>query len=578
MLGQLNVCEDVQDERPTLTSSCYIESEENKDTENNVGDMTDVDNELDLKSDYPTDCGKFHETQAVISAIKKVSTIRMFVKNILPYKSLRNVKDKIGKPLYLTEKILYAHLKDPVKQDIIERNVSFIKLTPDRAAMQNTTAQLATPEFISSVLKRVDNLIETKTVGVENLKRANSNNEEVFSHLKTASAKYGVGFWHLGSGIIHQIISEIYAFPGLLMVGTHSHTLNDGGLDDLCIGVNGADAVEATANFPRESKCPKNAILKVADSLTVKGGTGAVIEYHGTGVDNTSCTGNNHFLYTIHFLKYFEFFDLFTDIFKPLRGAPLCASAVCTAQTKSSVTGPNESIIVPGFPKPNGLPQPNPFDGPERDLVNFPRMVRLENPVKTRYLFVPEKWFEMFYKKTGVTGPYVLAAGVLNYLLSKEIWVVDHDFPYVFATMGVFYVGWKKFGTLLADLIDKEIDEYEKSCYADRTMEIFGLRETIKHQKTEIWRTGAQKHLIQSKRENVAIQLETIHRERTLQAYNQVKRRLDYHVDLANLTRTVQHRIMIKWVVDNVLMSMTIEQEKKTINKCILDLKELAAK
>ncbi|CAH1726763.1 ATP synthase subunit b, mitochondrial [Aphis gossypii] len=260
------------------------------------------------------------------------------------------------------------------------------------------------------------------------------------------------------------------------------------------------------------------------------------------------------------------------------RVAPLCANAVRTTQTKPAVATTNESIIVPGFPKPNGQPQPNPYDGPERDLVNFPRMVRLEEPAKTRYLFVPEEWFEVFYKKTGVTGPYVLAAGVTTYLLSKEIWVVEHEFPYVLATIGLFYVGWKKFGTSLAAFLDKEIDEYEASCNAGRKSEIDGLKETIEHQKKEIWRTEAQKHVIQAKRENVALQLEAIYRERALQAYNQVKRRLDYQLDLANLTRTVQQRHMVNWIIENVLKSLTNEQEKQSFKKCMTDLQALAAK
>ncbi|XP_060861451.1 probable aconitate hydratase, mitochondrial [Metopolophium dirhodum] len=261
----------------------------------------------------------FFKPQVVYSAIRKVSTMSIFDKNILPYEkmesNLKIVKDKIGKPLSLTEKILYSHLEDPAKQDI-KRGVSYLQLRPDRVAMQDATAQMAMLQFMSSGLKRVavpttihcDHLIEAQTGGVEDLKRANVDNEEVFSYLKTASAKYGVGFWRPGSGIIHQIILENYAFPGLLMVGTDSHTPNGGGLGGLCIGVGGADAVDVMANFPWELKCPKiigvhltgkmkgwttpkDVILKVADILTVKGGTGAVIEYHGPGVDNISCTG-----------------------------------------------------------------------------------------------------------------------------------------------------------------------------------------------------------------------------------------------------------------------------------------------
>lgn len=153
-----------------------------------------------------------------------------------------------------------------------------------------------------------DHLIEAQIGGDQDLKRAKDINKEVYNFLKTAGAKYGVGFWNPGSGIIHQIILENYAFPGLLMIGTDSHTPNGGGLGCLCIGVGGADAVDVMANIPWELKCPKvigvkltgelkgwtspkDIILKVAGILTVKGGTGAIVEYFGPGVDSISCTG-----------------------------------------------------------------------------------------------------------------------------------------------------------------------------------------------------------------------------------------------------------------------------------------------
>lgn len=182
--------------------------------------------------------------------------------------------------------------------------------------MQDATAQMAMLQFISSGLKRVavpstihcDHLIEAQVGGEQDLARAKDINKEVYNFLSTAANKYGVGFWKPGSGIIHQIILENYAFPGLLIIGTDSHTPNGGGLGGLCIGVGGADAVDVMANIPWELKCPKvigvkltgklsgwtspkDVILKVADILTVKGGTGAIVEYHGPGVDSISCTG-----------------------------------------------------------------------------------------------------------------------------------------------------------------------------------------------------------------------------------------------------------------------------------------------
>lgn len=237
----------------------------------------------------------------------------------LPYEKLNSnleiVKKRLNRPLTLSEKVLYSHLDDPQNQDIV-RGTSYLRLRPDRVAMQDATAQMAMLQFISSGLPRVavpstihcDHLIEAQIGGAEDLARAKNINEEVYRFLASAGQKYGVGFWKPGSGIIHQIILENYAFPGLLMIGTDSHTPNGGGLGGLCIGVGGADAVDVMANIPWELKCPKvigvhlsgkisgwtspkDVILKVADILTVKGGTGAIVEYYGKGVDSISCTG-----------------------------------------------------------------------------------------------------------------------------------------------------------------------------------------------------------------------------------------------------------------------------------------------
>lgn len=249
----------------------------------------------------------------------KVALSRFDTDVYLPYeklqKNVETVKKRLGRPLTLSEKILYGHLDDPAHQEI-ERGVSYLRLRPDRVAMQDATAQMAMLQFISSGLPRVavpstihcDHLIEAQIGGEQDLARAKDFNAEVYKFLSTAGAKYGVGFWKPGSGIIHQIILENYAFPGLLMIGTDSHTPNGGGLGGLCIGVGGADAVDVMANIPWELKCPKvigvhltgkisgwtspkDIILKVADILTVKGGTGAIVEYHGAGVESISCTG-----------------------------------------------------------------------------------------------------------------------------------------------------------------------------------------------------------------------------------------------------------------------------------------------
>ncbi|KAJ3349497.1 Aconitate hydratase mitochondrial [Allomyces javanicus] len=225
------------------------------------------------------------------------------------------VKDRLQHPLTLAEKIVYGHLDDAKNQDIA-RGSSYLRLRPDRVACQDATAQMALLQFMSAGLPTVavpttvhcDHLIEAQKGGDKDLPRAAEINKEVYDFLATCSAKYGIGFWKPGSGIIHQIILENYAFPGGLMIGTDSHTPNAGGLGMVAVGVGGADAVDVMANIPWELKCPKvigvkltgkmngwtsakDVILKVAGILTVKGGTGAIVEYFGPGVDSLSCTG-----------------------------------------------------------------------------------------------------------------------------------------------------------------------------------------------------------------------------------------------------------------------------------------------
>merc|ERR1711992_115446 len=253
------------------------------------------------------------------SRVANVAMSKFDENSTMPYeklvKNLEIVKGRLNRPLTLSEKILYSHLDEPATQDIV-RGESYLRLRPDRVAMQDATAQMAMLQFISSGLPKVavpstihcDHLIQAQIEGQKDLERAKDLNKEVYNFLATAGAKYGVGFWKPGSGIIHQIILENYAFPGLLMVGTDSHTPNGGGLGGLCIGVGGADAVDVMADIPWELKCPKvigvkltgklsgwtspkDVILKVAGILTVKGGTGAIVEYHGPGVDAMSCTG-----------------------------------------------------------------------------------------------------------------------------------------------------------------------------------------------------------------------------------------------------------------------------------------------
>ena len=222
----------------------------------------------------------------------------------------------VDKPLTLTEKILYAHLDEGLASKHYERGKSYVDFRPDRVAMQDATAQMALLQFMQAGKQKVavpstvhcDHLIQAKAGAEEDLNTARHTNAEVYDFLASVSNKYGIGFWKPGAGIIHQVVLENYAFPGGMMIGTDSHTVNAGGLGMIAIGVGGADAVDVMAGMPWELKmpkligvkltgklngwtAPKDIILKVAGILTVKGGTGAVVEYFGEGARNISCTG-----------------------------------------------------------------------------------------------------------------------------------------------------------------------------------------------------------------------------------------------------------------------------------------------
>ncbi|NCT18018.1 MAG: aconitate hydratase [Flavobacteriaceae bacterium CG_4_8_14_3_um_filter_34_10] len=229
---------------------------------------------------------------------------------------VEKARNLVGKPLTLTEKILYTHLWDGSPSKIFTRGKDYVDFAPDRIACQDATAQMALLQFMQAGKDRVavpttvhcDHLIQAKSGAFEDLKRANDSSKEVFDFLESVSNKYGIGFWRPGAGIIHQVVLENYAFPGGLMIGTDSHTVNAGGLGMVAIGVGGADAVDVMAGMPWELKFPKligvkltgklngwtaskDVILKVAGILTVKGGTGAIVEYFGEGAKNLSCTG-----------------------------------------------------------------------------------------------------------------------------------------------------------------------------------------------------------------------------------------------------------------------------------------------
>lgn len=231
-------------------------------------------------------------------------------------KRIGEARKHLNRPLTLTEKILYSHLWEQDASQGYSRGVDYVNFAPDRIACQDATAQMALLQFMQAGKPKVavpttvhcDHLIQAKEGAVSDLKSANTASAEVFQFLESVSNKYGIGFWKPGAGIIHQVVLENYAFPGGMMIGTDSHTVNAGGLGMVAIGVGGADAVDVMAGMPWELKfpkligvkltgslngwtAPKDVILKVAGILTVKGGTGAIIEYFGPGAEAMSCTG-----------------------------------------------------------------------------------------------------------------------------------------------------------------------------------------------------------------------------------------------------------------------------------------------
>ena len=225
-------------------------------------------------------------------------------------------REIVGKPLTLSEKILYSHLWDGMPTKAFVRGKDYVDFAPDRVACQDATAQMALLQFMQAGKSKVavpttvhcDHLIQAKIGATADLQNALNTSNEVFNFLESVSNKYGIGFWKPGAGIIHQVVLENYAFPGGMMIGTDSHTVNAGGLGMVAIGVGGADAVDVMSGMAWELKfpkligvrltgklsgwtAPKDVILKVAEILTVKGGTGAIVEYFGPGATSMSCTG-----------------------------------------------------------------------------------------------------------------------------------------------------------------------------------------------------------------------------------------------------------------------------------------------
>ncbi|XP_064456020.1 ATP synthase subunit b, mitochondrial-like [Ornithodoros turicata] len=248
-----------------------------------------------------------------------------------------------------------------------------------------------------------------------------------------------------------------------------------------------------------------------------------------------------------------------------LTNTPLLSTAIRLSATQPAVTKDGREILeIPNEP-------------PERDLVNFPRLKRPVYPAKVRMGFLPDSWFQFFYHKTGVTGPYFFGAGLLTYMYSKEILLMDHEF-WTGVTLAIMIsYGVKKMGPGVNAYVDKEVDTMEEDLEHCRSGNMDALKEAIKNEEHSQWQAEGEKMLFEAKRENVHLQLEAEFRKRQMTVYNEVKKRLDFQFEVQNVKRRLQQKHMVNWIVDNVVKSISPQQEKDALQKCITDLKSLAA-
>ncbi|CAG0914889.1 unnamed protein product [Notodromas monacha] len=247
-----------------------------------------------------------------------------------------------------------------------------------------------------------------------------------------------------------------------------------------------------------------------------------------------------------------------------------CIRTCAVANTGDS--GVERLIPAPTYPSKKAE------QSPERDTKNFPRVKRPDEPGKCRLFFIPEEYFQFFYPKTGVTGPYVFGAGLMTYLFSKEIMVCEHEYYAGLTFALVIYMGIKLAGPELQTAINNGVKEEDDKYRNLKSNAVEVLEESIKDEKHAQWQAQGQKLLFDAKRENVAVQLEAAFRERQMAVYRAVKNRLDYKLEMDNVTRRFQHHHMVNWIVSQVRKSITPELEKKSINQSIQDLKNLAAR
>jgi len=245
-----------------------------------------------------------------------------------------------------------------------------------------------------------------------------------------------------------------------------------------------------------------------------------------------------------------------------------------------AVSGQSQFLVRTLSTTPARLDQTAPVfaneKGPERDLVNFPRTTRKIYPAKVRHLWIPEEWFTFFHQKTGVTGPYMFAASVGSFLLSKEIWVLEHEF---YCGVGIFIALSaiiKYAGPGISAELDKAVDAEDAKLKAIRQDEIDRCKAAIAEEENSQWMATSYQELMQAKKENVGLQLEIEYRSRLNEAYKQVKRRLDYQLATANVLRAAEQKHMVQWIIDNVRKSITAKQEVDALKACVADLKALA--
>nr|CAI5821823.1 unnamed protein product [Callosobruchus analis] len=241
------------------------------------------------------------------------------------------------------------------------------------------------------------------------------------------------------------------------------------------------------------------------------------------------------------------------------------------------LSGQSTRALVAYSARTTGTSTANAQAAKSDDTSKSLRPVRQE-PGKVRMGFIPEEWFQFFYKKTGVTGPYTFAFTLGTYLISKEIYVMEHEYYSGLSLLIMWIVGVKKLGPKLAEALDKEVEEYEKGWNESRIKDKELLKEQISDEEKAQWSVEGQTMLVDAKRENVTLQLEANYRERLVSAYREVKKRLDYQVEKQNIERRIQQKNLVDWVVAKVRASITPDQEKQNINKCIADLAVLAQK